>query len=106
MPTRRNVTSLRDIPNVGPATVADLVLLGITTPAQLVGRDPFALYDELCARTGVRHDPCVYDVLISAVRYMEGAPSRPWWKYTAERKRILNARSEATRSGVTESERG
>ena len=89
MPRPRTVARLRDIPNVGPATVKDLARLGITTPRQLVGRDPYRLYDQLCARTGVRHDPCVCDVLLSAVRYMEGAPRRPWWHYTAERKRAL-----------------
>lgn len=89
----RDVARLEELPNVGPATAGDLRLLGITRPAQLVGRDPYALYDQLSARTGVRQDPCVYDVLISVVRYMEGAPARPWWHYTPERKRTLARRS-------------
>ena len=86
---RTNVATLRDIPNVGPATVKDLVSIGITTPAQLMGQDPYTLYDRICDKAGVRMDPCVYDVMIAAVRYMEGAPNRPWWFYTAERKRTL-----------------
>jgi len=90
---RRGVERLEDLPNVGPATAADLRLLGITRPGQLVGRDPYRLYDRLCERTGARQDPCVYDVLISVVRYMEGAPAHPWWHYTAERKRTLAART-------------
>ena len=77
---------------MGPATAGDLRSLGITRPAQLVGQDPYALYDRLCARSGVRQDPCVYDVFISVVRYMEGAPARPWWHYTPERKRTLERR--------------
>jgi hypothetical protein len=93
---KRELTRLEDIPNVGPAIAADFRQLGIATPAELVGRDPYELYDELCRTTGVRHDPCVLDVFISAVRYMEGAPKRPWWKYTAERKRELAARAAAT----------
>jgi hypothetical protein len=28
---------------------------------------------------------------ISAVRFMEGAPARPWWHYTAERKKKFPA---------------
>lgn len=91
----REVARLEDIPNVGPAVAADLRRLGITTPARLPGRDPYALYDELCRVTGQRHDPCVLDTFIAAVRYMEGAPKRPWWKYTAERKRVLAARTVA-----------
>jgi hypothetical protein len=88
----RHVATLEELPNVGPATAADLRLLRINTPAELVGRDPYALYDELCRRTGTRQDPCVCDVLIAVVRYMEGAPRRPWWHYTAERKRRFAAR--------------
>ena len=90
----REVARLEDIPNVGPAVAADLRQLGITSPAGLPGRDPYALYDDLCRITGQRHDPCVLDTFIAAVRYMEGAPKRPWWKYTAERKRNMGARTE------------
>lgn len=92
-PSRGAIRRLQDIPNVGPATVGDLKLLGIHAPADLPGRDPYAMYDELCARTGQRHDPCVYDVFLAAVRFMEGAPALPWWKYTAERKQELARRS-------------
>jgi hypothetical protein len=77
---------LLQIPNIGPAMVADFQLLGITVPAQLAGKDPFRLYTQLCELTRVRHDPCVLDTFISAVRFMEGAPPQPWWHYTAERK--------------------
>jgi Pathogenicity locus len=78
--------TLRDLPNVGPATVADLHLLDIRTPQELIGRDPQAMYRALCEATGQRHDPCVIDVFVSIVRFMEGAPPHPWWYYTAERK--------------------
>jgi predicted GIY-YIG superfamily endonuclease len=91
----RQVARLEDIPNVGPAVAGDLRRLGITSPAGLPGRDPYALYDELCRITGHRHDPCLLDTFIAAVRYMEGAPKRPWWKYTTERKRVLAARTDA-----------
>ena len=90
----RQIARLEDIPNVGPAVAADLRQLGITSPAGLPGRDPYALYDDLCRITGQRHDPCVLDTFIAAVRYMEGAPKRPWWKYTGERKRNMAARTE------------
>jgi hypothetical protein len=45
----------------------------------------------LCDETGVRQDPCVLDVLISITRFMNGEPPRPWWFYTAERKRLYGA---------------
>ncbi len=89
----RQIARLEDIPNVGPAVAADLRRLGITTPAELPGRDPYAMYDDLCRITGQRHDPCLLDTFIAAVRFLEGAPKTPWWKYTAERKREMAARN-------------
>lgn len=88
----REMAHLEDIPNIGPAVAADLRQLGITTPDDLPGRDPYALYDDLCQITGQRHDPCLLDTFIAAVRYMEGAPKKPWWKYTPERKREMAKR--------------
>jgi predicted flap endonuclease-1-like 5' DNA nuclease len=86
---------LEDLPNVGPAVAADLRAIGIARPAELAGRDPYALYEALNRRTGVRHDPCLLDTFIAAVRFVEGAPAKPWWAYTAERKRTLAARAKA-----------
>jgi hypothetical protein len=89
----RDIASLKDIPNVGPSIAADLRRLGIDAPADLPGRDPYAMYDDLCRITGQRHDPCVLDTFIAAVRFMEGGPKRPWWAFTAERKRKLASRT-------------
>ncbi len=85
--TASEAVKLQRLPNIGPAMVEDFKALGITRPAQLNGADPFALYRRLCKITATRHDPCVLDTFISAVRFMEGEPARPWWHYTAERKR-------------------
>ncbi len=92
----RNSDMLEDLPNVGRAIAADLRAIGIRAPRDLKGRDPYALYDTLNRATGARHDPCVLDTFIAAVRYVEGAPARPWWKYTAQRKRTLAQRKEKT----------
>ena len=86
---RTTIADLQDIPNIGPAIAADFRQLAIDRPAQLIGRDPYQLYDELCQVTGARHDPCVLDTFIAAVRYMEGGPKRPWWYFTAERKQKM-----------------
>ncbi len=85
---RDRIRTLTDLPNVGPAVAADLRRLGIDSPEQLKGRDAFALYDQLCAITGRRQDPCVIDVFLSITRFMEGDEARPWWHYTAQRKAI------------------
>jgi hypothetical protein len=89
----RDITRLEDIPNVGPTVADDLRRLGIKSPGELPGRDPYVLYEELCCLTGQRHDPCLLDTFIAVVRYMEGGPKTPWWKFTAQRKRELAARS-------------
>ncbi|MFT4255511.1 MAG: helix-hairpin-helix domain-containing protein [Pseudoxanthomonas sp.] len=89
--TAADAKTLTDLPNIGKAMAGDLRLLGIEQPQQLIGLDPYRLHDELCRLTGTRHDPCVIDTFISAVRFMEGAPPLPWWDYTEERKRTLAA---------------
>jgi hypothetical protein len=86
----RTAQSLEQIPNIGQSVADDLRSIGIKTPRDLIGRNPQQLYDRLCRRT--RQDPCVLDTFTSAVRFMEGAPARPWWHYTPERKRKASAK--------------
>jgi hypothetical protein len=86
---REQVRQLQDLPNIGPAMAADLTLIGIEAPEQLIGRDAFELYRALCDKTGVRHDPCVIDVFLSIVDFMAGGEPQPWWAFTAERKRRM-----------------
>jgi hypothetical protein len=88
---RDRVRRLTDLPNVGPAMSSDFELLGIRTPQQLRRKDPLELYQRLCRKTGVRQDPCVLDIFISVTRFVDGEPPRPWWTYTAERKRLYGA---------------
>lgn len=83
----RAATVLEAIPNIGASIAGDLRSIGIQVPQDLIGREPHALYQALCQRTRTRQDPCVLDTFISAVRFMEGAPAKPWWHYTAQRKK-------------------
>jgi len=85
----RDAPKLEDLPNIGPSVAGDLRLIGIHKPADLYGKDPYRLYEALNKARRVRQDPCVLDVFIAAVRYIEGDPARPWYAYTAERKRTL-----------------
>jgi hypothetical protein len=77
---------LEQLPNVGPAIAADLRRIGVRHPAELARRDAFELYQALQHATGRRQDPCVLDTFMAATDFMRGAPRRPWWAYTAERK--------------------
>jgi hypothetical protein len=91
--TNRSTTvALTDLPNIGPAIANDLVVIGIYTPTDLVGADAVALYELLNEKTGQRHDPCVLDVFMSAIEFMNGKKAKAWWQYTASRKAILAKR--------------
>jgi hypothetical protein len=81
--------TLEQLPNIGPALAADLRLLGIEAPRDLRGKDAFVLYQNLCAATGVRQDPCVLDTFMAVTDFMRGAPAAPWWNYTAQRKALF-----------------
>ncbi|MBR7780531.1 helix-hairpin-helix domain-containing protein [Undibacterium luofuense] len=90
---REKLEKLTDLPNIGPAAASDLMLLGIQHPSALVGQDAYQLYEELCRLTRQRHDPCVIDVFLSVIRFMEGEPPQSWWAYTAERQQTLLSRT-------------
>ena len=84
--------ALEHLPNVGPTVAGYLRRAGVNRPGDLVGRDPYAVFAEVCRVTGQRLDPCLLDTIIAAVRFMGGEEAKPWWAYTAERKRELDAR--------------
>ncbi len=88
-PNRQTVTELTDLPNIGKAIAGDLRLVGIIHPQDLIGKNAYQLHDDLCRVTGEKHDPCVIDVFLAVIDFMEGSKPVPWWKFTAERKRHL-----------------
>jgi hypothetical protein len=45
--SRSDISDLEQIPNVGPKIAAALRLIGILSPQDLVGKDPYAMYDQL-----------------------------------------------------------
>jgi hypothetical protein len=81
---------LADLDSVGPATLGDFRLLGISTVAQLAREEPRDLYRHLCVLTGVRHDPCCEDVFSAAVAQARDpdlpAEKRRWWFWSRLRK--------------------
>jgi len=86
----KETRQLRDLYSVGPATVRDLKLLGITRVEQLVGRDARKLYDRLCRLTGKRCDPCMMNVLSAAIAQAQDPylpkEHRKWWYWSRFRK--------------------
>lgn len=81
------VTRFEDIPNIGKKMAEDFREMGLKKPSDLMHKDAFALYQKRCRQTGVRQDPCVLDTYIAAIDFLNGAPARPWFAYTAQRKR-------------------
>jgi hypothetical protein len=78
-------SELRAIPGVGPATEADLLALGVHRRADLIGKDPEALYERLCALEGTHVDRCMLYVFRCAVYFAETPnPTREltrWWAW-------------------------
>lgn len=88
-PDRKTVSRLEDLPNIGKSIANDLRLIGIDHPAELIGKDAIDLYERLNRATGKRQDPCVIDVFMAAVHFMEGGDPLPWWSFTDERIRLV-----------------
>lgn len=89
--TAASARSLTDIPNIGVSIAADLRAVGIHTPAEVKQMDPLAVYEALRAPMGRRHDPCVLDVFMAAKDFMKGGSPQPWWRFTQQRKALLQS---------------
>ena len=84
----KNGKKLQDLRNVGPATMQDLTLLGISTVEELSLRDPTELFYELERRTQKRQDPCVWDLFAAIIQEAKTEQPSNWWEWTKERKEL------------------
>ncbi|MEA3455487.1 MAG: helix-hairpin-helix domain-containing protein [Campylobacterota bacterium] len=91
-PNRKTVSKLDELPNIGKAMAGNLQMIGIDHPKKLIGKEPFELYETLCEKRDKRQDPCVIDVFMSVVHFMEGGDPLPWWSFTDERKHIASSK--------------
>jgi len=86
---RTVIAELSQIPGVGPSIAADLYGLGVREIAELRGRDPEALYEALCRRTGTRVDRCALYVFRCAVYFASETTHDPeplkWWNWKDRR---------------------
>ncbi len=48
---RDQIATLTALPNIGKTIAATSALIEIEKPDQLIGRDPYEMYDELCTVT-------------------------------------------------------
>ncbi len=88
-PNRKTVSKLEHLPNIGVKMAIHLKIASIKSPQSLIGKDAFELYNDLCKKTNKNFDPCVIDVFMSAIDFMEGGESKTWWKFTSRRKELL-----------------
>jgi nucleotidyltransferase/DNA polymerase involved in DNA repair len=77
---------LRDLRNVGKATLADFAVLEIETVEQLTSCDAKTLYVMLQQRTGLAHDPCCEDVFAAAIHEAKTGEALNWWVFSKQRK--------------------
>lgn len=88
--SQRSTRTLSDLVSVGPRTVEDFKLLGITTVEQLKSQDPDILYERLCRKKGMRIDPCQHDVFRAAIEQAKHPnlplEKRQWWYWSKVRK--------------------
>ncbi len=83
--------SLKDLKNVGTATLADLHLLEIYTVAELAKQDPTQLFEQLERATKHRQDPCAWDVFAAIIHEARTGEATPWWEWTPKRKALQSA---------------
>lgn len=95
---RSEVRKLTEIINVGPAIAEDFCLLEMKSPQDLIGADPVAVYQRLNHETKTFHDPCVLDVFLAAIDFMNGNPPQVWWEYTEQRKANYSTEVDELRS--------
>lgn len=76
---------LQIIPGVGPSIAIDLRELGIRRVADLVGKDPEQMYQEMIVRRGMHQDRCLLYVFRCAVYFASTRRPRPeklkWWNW-------------------------
>lgn len=98
------IAQLRKIPSVGPSLARDLVSLGVRRVADLRGRDPQALYDQLCEQQGQHQDRCVLYTFRCAVYYASTTKPDPeklkWWNWKDAPGVAEKARKAAAKRGL------
>ena len=78
--------NLRDLKNVGKATLRDLHILGINSVDDLIHQEATHLFKQLEKQTGERHDPCMWDVFAAIIHEAKTGEPTSWWEWTAQRK--------------------
>lgn len=87
----KNYKELKNIKNVGKATLADLHLSGVQSVEELALQNPTDLFYRIEKKSGRRQDPCVWDVFAAIIHQAKTGERTAWWEWTAERKALQKA---------------
>jgi nucleotidyltransferase/DNA polymerase involved in DNA repair len=86
----RTLGTLSELVSVGPATVKDLEILGISDVVTLAKQDADELHSRLSRLTGIRQDICVLDVFTAAIAQARDpnlpAEQKRWYYWSRLRK--------------------
>jgi hypothetical protein len=77
---------LRSLANVGPATLGDLLSIGITSINQLAAHDPMELFHLLEEVSGHKQNICMLDLFCAIIHEAKTGERRPWHYYSALRR--------------------
>jgi hypothetical protein len=84
---QRAIKELRQIPGIGPSLAEDLWNIGISSAADMKGKDPEKLYDRSNEFAGAVQDRCVLYAFRCAVYYAntpkneQEAEKLKWWNW-------------------------
>jgi len=82
---KESLEDFQRIPGVGPQIAEDLWELGFRSVADLDGKDPEQLYDDLCQLRGCRVDRCMLYVFRCAVYFATNKKHKAhllkWWNW-------------------------
>ncbi len=83
--------TLKDLRNVGKATLKDLDALNISSIAELAKQEASDLYRKLKSITKTSQDPCVWDVFAAIIHEAKTGEATNWWEWTAKRKELFQS---------------
>jgi len=85
MSKKEILKKLQQIPGIGKSIAQDLYDLDIRNISDLVGKDPQAMYDQLCRMTRQHQDRCVLYVFRCAVYFASHEKHESellkWWNW-------------------------
>jgi hypothetical protein len=80
---------LSTLKNVGPATLSDLLLIGITRIEQLKTAHPETLFHLLETKSGYKQNICMLDLFHAIIHEAQTGERMPWHYFSALRRKNL-----------------